>query len=59
MLKSNIDVFFVTSFLCLLKLLLFQLIEYAKRCLCKKFEIFLWPSFCDMTVPLKSNAPSL
>ena len=33
MLKSNIDVFFVTSFLCSLEFLLFQRIEYAKRCL--------------------------
>ena len=36
MLKSNIDVFFVTSFLCSLKLLLFHRIEYPKRCLWKK-----------------------
>ena len=28
MLKSNIDVFFVTSFLCSLKFLLFHRIEY-------------------------------
>ena len=33
MLKSNIDVFFVTSFLCSLKFLLFYRIEYPKRCL--------------------------
>ena len=33
MLKSNIDVFFVTSFLCSLKFLLFHRIEYPKRCL--------------------------
>ena len=33
MLKSNIDVFFVTSFLCSLKFLLFHRIEYRKRCL--------------------------
>ena len=57
MLKSNIDVFFVTSFLCSLKLLLFHRIEYPKRCLCKKCELFIWLSFCDMTVPSKSNAP--
>ena len=31
MLKSNIDVFFVTSFLCSLKFLLFHRIEYPKR----------------------------
>ena len=33
MLKSNIDVFFVTSFLCSLKFLLFYRIEYHKRCI--------------------------
>ena len=32
-LKSNIDVFFVTSFLCSLQFLLFHRIEYPKRCL--------------------------
>ena len=32
MLKSNIDVFFVTSFLYSLKFLLFHPIEYPKRC---------------------------
>ena len=47
MLKSNIDVFFVTSFLCSLKFLLFQRIEYPKGCLCKTNEIFLWLSFCE------------
>ena len=57
MLKSNIDVFFVASFLCSLKFLLFHRIEYPKRCLQKKIEIFLWLS--DMTVPSKSNVPSL
>ena len=36
MLKSNIDVFFVTSFLCSLEFLLFHRIEYPKRCLWKK-----------------------
>ena len=43
--KSNIDVFFVTSFLFSLKFLLFHRIEYPKR--------------CEMTVPSKSNVPSL
>ena len=51
MLKSNIDVFFVTSFLCSLKFLLFHRIEYPKRCL---IIFFLWLSFCDMTVPSKA-----
>ena len=59
MLKSNIDVFFVTSFLCSLQFLLLYRIEYPKRCLGKKIEIFLWLSFCDMTVPSKSNVASL
>ena len=57
MLKSNIDVFFVTSFLCSLKFLLFHRIEDPKRCLWKNIEIFLCFSFCDMTS--KSNVPSL
>ena len=45
---------FVTSFLCSLKFLLFHRIEYPKRCLWKKIEIFLWLSLCDMTVPSKT-----
>ena len=42
MLKSNIDVFFVTSFLCSLKFLLFHRIEYPKRCCVyeKKLKFF-------------------
>ena len=40
MLKSNIDVFFMTSFLCSLKFLLFPRIEYHKRCLGKKMKFF-------------------
>ena len=55
MLKSNIDVFFVTSFLCSLKILLFHLIGHTKRCLQKNIEHFLWLSFCDMTVPYKKQ----
>ena len=46
MLKSNIDVFFVTSFLC--SFLFFHRIEYPKRCLWQKIEIFLRLSFCDI-----------
>ena len=53
MLKSNIDVFFVTSFLSSLKFSLFHRIKYPKRCQWKK------KSLCDMTVPSKSNVPSL
>ena len=45
-LKSNIDVFFVTSFLCSLPFLLFHRIDYPKRCLWKKifygFFVILW-----------------
>ena len=49
MLKSNIDVFFVTSFLCSLEFLFFHLIGHTKRCLQKNIDNFLWLSFCDMT----------
>ena len=59
MLKSNSDVFFVTSFLCSLKFLLFHRIESRKRCIHKNIENFLWLSFCGVTVPSKSNVPSL
>ena len=48
---SNIDVFFVTSFLCSLKFVLFHLIGHTKRCLQKNIENVLWLSVCDMTVP--------
>ena len=34
-------------------------IENPKRCIWKKIEIFLGLGFCDMTVPSKSNIPSL
>ena len=51
MLKSNIDVFFVTSFLCSIKFLLFQLIGHTKSCLQKNIDKILWLSLCDMTVP--------
>ena len=50
---------FMTSFLCSLKFLLFHWIGHAKRGLHKNIEHFLWLSFCDMTVPSKSNVPSL
>ena len=52
-------IFCVTSSLCSLKFLLFYRIEYPKRCLWQKMEIFLFFSFCDMTVPSKNNVPSL
>ena len=59
MLKSNIDVFFVTSFLCSLEFLFFYLIGHTKRCLQKNIENILCLSFCDMTVPSKTYVPSL
>ena len=40
MLKSNIDVFFVTSFLRSLKFLFFHRIQYPKRCLWKQLKFF-------------------
>ena len=70
MLKSNIDIFFVTSFLCSLEFLLFHLIGHTKRCLQKniwKFSVaqFLWydctlqkPMYrpCDLDLwPMKVN----
>ena len=50
MLKSNIDVFFVTSFLCSLEFLLFHLTGHTKRCLQKNIANFICLRFCDMTV---------
>ena len=69
MLKSNIDVFFVTSFLCSLQFLLFHLIGHTKRYLQKKWKFsvaqFLWydctlqkPMYrpCDLDLwPMKVN----
>ena len=58
--------YFVTSFLYSLKFVLLRRIEYPKGCLWTKMgvyeqtiEMFLWLSFCDMTIPSKSNVPSL
>ena len=45
MLKTNIDVFFVTSFLCSLLFFLFHQIEYPKRCLGKKMKFFYYAVF--------------
>ena len=59
MLTSNIDVFFVTSFLCSLEFLFFYLIGHTKRCLQFFFDNFRCFSFCDMTVPSKTYVPSL
>ena len=55
MLKSNIDVFFVTSFLCSLNFLFFHRIKYPKKISIKKIEIFLLLSFCDMTTFKKQD----
>ena len=52
MLKSNIDVFFVTSFLCSLQFLLFHRIEYPKRCIWKKKWNFSMAQFLYRTVPV-------
>ena len=57
--RQILTYFCVTSFLCSLKFLLFQLIGHTKRCLQKNIENFLWLRVCDMTVPSKSNVPSL
>ena len=51
--------FFVMSFLCSLKFLLFHLIGHTKRCQQKNIEKNVWLSFCEITVPSKSNVPSL
>ena len=55
--RQILTYFLVSSFLCSLKFLLFQLIGHTKKCLQKNIEY--WLSFCDMTVPSKSNVPSL
>ena len=59
--RQILTYFFVTSFLCSLKFLLFQLIGHSstQKCLQKNIENFLWLSFCDMSVPSKSNVSSL
>ena len=57
--RQILTYFFVTSFLCSLKLSLFHLIGHTKRCLQKNIENFVYLSLCDMIVPSKSNVPSL
>ena len=52
--RQILTYFFVTSFLCSLKFLLFQLIGHTQRCLQKYIEHFLWLRFCDMTVLQKA-----
>ena len=43
--RQILTYFFVTSFLCSLKFLLFHLIGHTKRCLQKNIENVLWLSF--------------
>ena len=59
MLKSNIDVFFMTSFLCSLQFLLFYRIEYPKRCLWTKIEFFSIAQFLwyDCTFKKQCTVP--
>ena len=66
MLKSNIDVFFVTSFLCSLKFLLFHRIEYPRRCLWKKnsemyrhCDLDLWPMKVNIFLWIEYNPISI
>ena len=61
MLKSNIDVFFcdVISLLALVFILSSNRVSKEVSMKRKKIEIFLWLSFCDMTVLSKSKIPSL
>ena len=49
----NVNVFCVTSFLCSLEFLLFQLIGHTQRCMQTNIEHFLWFRLCDRTVPPK------
>ena len=67
MLKSNIDVFFVTSFLyifCDVISLLAQVFivssnRVSQEVYMKNIEKISMGQFCDMTVPSKSNVSSL
>ena len=56
--KRQILTYFL-SFLSSIKFVLFHLIGHTNRCLQKNIENFLRLSLCDMTVPSKSNVPSL
>ena len=59
MLKSNIDVFFCDVISLLAPDFIVSSNRGSKEVSMKKIEIFLCLSFCDMTVPSKSNIPSL
>ena len=50
---------FVTSFICSLKFFIVSVDRAYKEVSTKNIENCLWLSFCDMTVPSKSNVPSL
>ena len=56
---SNIDVFFVTSFIGSLKFFIVSFGRAYKEVSTKNIKMFLWLRFCDMTVPSKNNVPSL
>ena len=60
MLKSNIDVFFcyVISLFAHVFIVSFDR-AYKEVSTKKNIENFLWLSFCETTVPSKSNVPSL
>ena len=57
--RQILTYFFVTLLLCSLKFLLFHLIGHTKSCQQTNIEHFQCLSFCYMTVPSKSNVPSL
>ena len=57
--KRQILTYFCDVISLLAQVLLFHLKGHTKRCLQTNIENVLWLSFCDMTVPSKSNVPSL
>ena len=59
MLKSNIDVFFCDVISLLAQVFIISSNRVSKEVSMKKIKMFLWLSFCDMTVLSKSKIPSL
>ena len=57
--RKILTYFFVTSFLCSLKFFFVSFDRAYKEVSTKNIENCLWLSFCDMTVPSKSNVPPL
>ena len=58
--RQILTYFFVTSFPLLAQVFIVSFDRAYKRGIEKKnIENFLWLSFCEMTVPSKSNVPSL